>query len=77
LLKLEFEFDENDVRTAIGLLPHKSDPKFAADGTIRFLRRQVIGEIDELLALPAEKRPSLKQWLPLVRNRYAEWLARL
>lgn len=77
LLKLEFEFDENDVKTAIGLLPHKSDPKFVADSTIRFLRRQVIGDIDELLALPIDKRMSLKQWLPLVRNRYAEWLARL
>jgi hypothetical protein len=77
LLKLEFDFDENDVKTAIALIPHKSDPKFLADGTIRFLRRQVVGDIDELLALPSDKRPNLKQWLPLVRNRYAEWLARL
>jgi hypothetical protein len=77
LLQLQFDFNEKDVKVAKERAPQLSDPKASAEGTIRFLRRQVVGDIDALLAGSLAQRPELTQWLSSVRNRYAEWLARL
>jgi hypothetical protein len=76
LLQLQFDIDDKDA-TFKALIKPNSDPKFLAEGTIRFLRRRLVGDIDALLAFPSPQRPSLNQWLSSARTRYADWLARL
>jgi hypothetical protein len=77
LLKLEPEFFDKDVKVAREMVPNMADPKASAEGTIRFLRRQVVGDIDALLAMPSPDRPTLSRWLSTVQNRYVDWLARI
>jgi len=77
LLKLEPEFFDKDVKVAREMVPKMADPKASAEGTVRFLRRQVVGDIDALLAMPSPDRPTLSRWLSTVQNRYVDWLARI
>jgi hypothetical protein len=74
---LQAEFDGNDVKDAIARAPYNPKPTFGAEGTIRFLRRQVLGDLETYEGALRANRGGFKAWLEATRQKYADWFARL
>jgi len=77
LTALRYEIDDNDVKELLGRFPNGPASKQRAEGTIHFLQRELLADLNSLIATPAAQRPSFKSWLESTRQKYAAWLARL
>jgi hypothetical protein len=77
LLALRYEIDDNDVKELLGPFPNGPASKRSAEGTIHFLQRQLLADLDSYAATPVAQRPGFKSWLLSTRQKYAAWLARL
>ena len=77
LLALRCEIDDNDVKELLGPFPNGPASKRSAEGTIHFLQRQLLADLNSYAATSAAHRPGFKSWLVSTRQKYAAWLARL
>jgi hypothetical protein len=77
LLALRYEIDDNDAKELLGPFPNARASKRSAEGTIHFLQRQLVADLNSYAATPAAQRPGFKSWLVSTRQKYAAWLSRI
>jgi hypothetical protein len=77
LLALRYEIDDKDVKGLLGSFPNGAVSKRNAEGTIRFMQRLLLADLDNYAQSPVAHRASFKSWLAATRQTYSAWLARL
>jgi hypothetical protein len=77
LSALRYEIDDNDVKELLGRFPNGAASQRSAEGSIHFLQRQLLADLNSYGATPPAQRPGFKSWLVSTRQKYAAWLARI
>ena len=77
LSALRYEVEDNDAKELLGPFQNGPASKHSAEGTIHFLQRQLLADLNSYAATPAGQRPGFKSWLVSTRQKYAAWLARI